>query len=192
MNALGVVKLLLIAFLTAMSSAQAVSLYQEGSYQSLTGDRKAYRTGDLITVLVYENASASSTANTTAGRDADMGFDVNGIGKNRLGGVKLNNDFDGSGRTLREGKVLAQITVEVKEVLSNGDMLIGGEQLLEVNNERQQIKVEGRVRRRDISEENTILSTRIADAKISYVGDGDLADRQRPGWWQRLLTWFGL
>lgn len=192
MKALRVVKLLLVVFLTAMSSAQAVSLYQEGSYQSLTGDRKAYRTGDLITVLVYENASASSTANTTAGRDADMGFDVNGIGKNRLGGVKLNNDFDGSGRTLREGKVLAQITVEVKEVLSNGDMLIGGEQLLEVNNERQQIKVEGRVRRRDISEENTILSTRIADAKISYVGDGDLADRQRPGWWQRLLTWFGL
>lgn len=178
--------------LLIFSSVQAASLYREGDYQSLTGDHKAYRVGDLITVLVYENASASSTANTTAGRDADVGFGIVGIGKNRLGDIKLNNDFDGSGKTAREGKVLAQITVEVKEVRGNGDMLIGGEQLLEVNNERQQIKVEGRVRRKDISEENTILSTRIADAKISYVGDGDLAERQRPGWWQRLWTWFGL
>jgi flagellar L-ring protein precursor FlgH len=84
------------------------------------------------------------------------------------------------------------LTVTVKGVAENGDLLIAGEQLLEINNERQQIKVEGRVRPHDISDVNTVLSTRIADAKISYVGDGDLADRQRPSWWHRLLTWFGL
>ena len=48
------------------------------------------------------------------------------------------------------------------------------------------------MRPQDVSDANTVLSSRLADAKISYIGDGDLADRQRSAWWQRLLTWFGL
>ena len=62
----------------------------------------------------------------------------------------------------------------------------------EVNTERQQITVAGRIRQQDISDTNTVPSTRLADAKISYVGKGDLSDKQRPGWWHQLLTWFGL
>jgi flagellar L-ring protein precursor FlgH len=119
---------------------------------------------------------------------------VHGVGSGlSVGGdIRSTNQLDGRGLTQRQGKVLAQLTVTVKGVAENGDLLIAGEQLLEINNERQQIKVEGRVRPHDISDVNTVLSTRIADAKISYVGDGDLADRQRPSWWHRLLTWFGL
>ena len=184
---------ILLGMAAALSAtAHSASLYQETEYQSLTGDRKAYRPGDLLTVLIYENSSASSTANTTAGRDADVGFDIAGIGNGRAGGLRFQNQTDGRGKTVREGRVLAQITVAVQDVLPNGDLTVSGEQLLEVNNERQQIKVAGRVRRQDISVANTVLSTRVADAQISYVGTGDLSDRQRPGWWQRALTWFGL
>ena len=186
--------LISLACAAAASSteARAASLFQEGSYQSLASDRKAHRPGDLITVLVYENTSASSAANTVTGRDANVAVDLERISAGRAAGFKANNQLDGRGRTQREGRVLAQITAAVKEIAANGDLVIAGEHLLEVNNERQQIRVEGRIRVQDISDTNTVLSTRLADARISYVGDGDLSERQRPGWWQKLLTWFGL
>lgn len=171
---------------------QAASLYQERSYQSLASDRKAHRVGDLITVLVYENASASSAANTVTGRDASVALEIEGPSVRKAASLNTNNQLDGRGRTQREGRVLAQITATVREIAENGDLVVAGEHLLEVNNERQQIKLEGRIRQQDISDANTVLSTRLADAKISYVGDGDLSDRQRPGWWHKLLTWFGL
>ena len=78
----------------------------------------------------------------------------------------------------------------VQEVAANGELRVSGQQILEINNEKQHIKLEGRVRPYDISG-NSVLSTRLADAKISYIGDGDLAERQRPSWWLRLLTWLG-
>ncbi|MFZ6646140.1 flagellar basal body L-ring protein FlgH [Undibacterium sp. TJN25] len=182
---------LVTAFIPA-TFAGATSLYQENSYQSLASDRKAHKRGDLITVMVVENSSATSTANTTAGRDANVGLDIEGFGRSRAGAIKTTNEMDGRGLTQREGKVVAQITVRVGDVSPNGDLLISGEELLEINNERQQIRVQGTIRPQDISDANTVLSTRIADAKISYVGSGDLSDKQRPGWWQKIFTWFGL
>jgi flagellar L-ring protein precursor FlgH len=176
----------------SVESVAAATLYQEAAYQSLTSDRKAHRMGDLLTVLVYENASASSTANTTATRDAQVGLGLAWNSNTRDGSVKSTNQLNGTGRTQREGRVLAQITVSVRSIADNGDLLIAGEQLLDVNNERQQIRVEGRVRPQDVSDVNTVLSTRIADARISYAGEGDIADRQRPSWWHKMLTWFGL
>jgi flagellar L-ring protein precursor FlgH len=181
-----------VVFLLYAAGASAASLYQENNYQALSSDRKAHQRGDLITVMVYENASATSTANTNAARDAGAGLDFNGFGRSWAGNAKTNNQFDGSGRTQREGKVVTQITVSVKDIASNGDLIIGGEHFLEVNNERQHIKIEGRIRKQDISDTNTVLSTRIADARISYSGEGDVADRQRSPWWLRLLLWFGL
>lgn len=175
-----------------MDHVIAVSLYKEELFQPLASDRRASRRGDLVTVMVVENSSASSTANTVAGRDASVGFDLAAPSRNIAGGIKFNNDLNGRGLTQREGKVLAQITVKVLDVTESGDLIIGGEQFLEVNNERQQIRVEGRIRPQDVTDTNTVLSTRIADAKISYAGKGELSDRQRAGWWQRLLTWFGL
>lgn len=186
---------LLAVGLTALlgcAAAHATSLYQPSVYQSFTSDLRPRRVGDLITVMVYESASASSTANTSAGRDAGVGLDVRAPGKSHGVGIKANNQMDGRGRTEREGRVLAQITVAIKEISEQGDLLIAGEQLLEVNNEKQQIRVEGRIRPQDVSDANVVLSTRIAGAKISYAGQGDLADLQHPAWWQRFMTLFGL
>jgi flagellar L-ring protein precursor FlgH len=180
------------AALCAAAGAQATSLYEPASFQSFTSDLRPRRVGDLITVMVYETSSASSTANTSAGRDAGVTAEVRAPGKGYALGAKSNNQLDGRGRTEREGRVLAQITVAIKEITAQGDLVVAGEQLLEVNNEKQQIRVEGRIRPQDVSDANVVLSTRIADAKISYAGQGDLSDLQRPGWWQRILTTFGL
>jgi flagellar L-ring protein precursor FlgH len=95
-------------------------------------------------------------------------------------------------RTQRAGRLLAQITVSVVALEPNGDLQIAGEQLLEVNNEKQMIRLEGHVRPQDIGENNAVVSNRIANASIHYVGDGVLAEGQRPGWITRVLTWMGL
>jgi flagellar L-ring protein precursor FlgH len=174
------------------AGAHADSLYKPGTYQALTSDLRVRHVGDLITVMVYENASASSAADTSAGREASVGFDAQGTGKRFAAGLRTNNNTDGRGRTQREGKVLAQITVAIKGVTESGDLIVAGEQLLEINNERQEISIEGRIRPQDVSDTNTVLSTRIANARIRYAGQGDLADKQRPAWWQRFLTLFGL
>jgi flagellar L-ring protein precursor FlgH len=192
MSAVSTVSAALAAFALAAPAA-ADTLYKPATYQPLTSDLRVRHAGDLITVMVYENASASSTADTSAGRDASIGFDVKAPnGKAWAGAIKSSNQTDGRGRTQREGQVLAQITVTIKEITASGDLLVSGEQLLEINNERQQISVEGRIRPQDVSDTNVVLSTRVANARIRYSGQGDLADKQRPAWWQRFLTLFGV
>jgi flagellar L-ring protein precursor FlgH len=146
-----------------------------------------------VTVVIHEAASASSTADTGANREAGVGLTLSGpqIGSRNLA-IGSTNDFSGGGRTQRAGRLLAQLTVSVREVSANQDLWIAGEQQVEINGEKQIIRLEGRVRARDVNELNTVASSRIADARISFSGDGVVGDRQRPGWWQRLLHAFGL
>lgn len=178
--------------LALQGAAMANSLYDPNGYQALTGDRKARRAGDLVTVLIFENASASTTADTSAGRDAGVSASASTTSRDWRAGIGTGNDFEGRGRTQRSGRVLGQLTVSVQEVLPNGDLVLAGIQELEINGEKQVMQLEGRVRAQDVSDANTVLSTRVADARISYAGDGVLAEHQKPGWWQRLLTLFGL
>lgn len=184
--------LALLASIVIAAGARADSLYKPGSFTPLTSDVRIRHIGDLITVMVYENSSASSSANTTAGRNASVGVGVNVQRRNYAGSITTANQTDGGGRTAREGQVLAQLTVSVREIMPNGDLVIAGDQTVDINNERQRITVEGRVRPQDISETNAVMSTRIANARISYEGQGDMADRQRPAWWQRFLSLFGV
>lgn len=168
------------------------SLYADSNFQSLTSDRRVFHVGDVITILVAENASASSTADTGTARDSNVGVGLTTTSRARNAGVVANNDYTGSGRTQRAGRVLAQISVTVKDVLPGGDLLVGGEQQLEINGEKQVIRAEGRVRPRDVSEQNVVASGRIADAKLAFLGDGVLGDQQKPRWWQKVLGLFGL
>lgn len=182
-----------LTLLLALSEvALAESLYKPGTYQPMTSDLRARRPGDLITVMVYENASASSTADTSAGRDATVGLDLSTPHKSYNAAVRAGNRTDGRGRTQREGRVLAQITVAIAAIGANGDLYVRGEQTLEINNEAQRISVEGRIRPQDVSDTNVVLSSRLAEARIRYSGQGDLSDKQRPAWWQKFLTLFGV
>jgi flagellar L-ring protein precursor FlgH len=176
-----------------VAASSAESLYKEETFRPLVSDNKARRVGDTLSVLVLENSSAASTADTSANRKNGLGFEyLDPLRRNRAIQVQTNNDFDGRGVTQRAGRLLAQIAVTVQAIEPNGDLRIAGEQLLEINHEQQKIKLEGRVRAQDITDQNTVISTRVADARISYVGEGDLAARQRPAWWHTVLTWFGL
>jgi flagellar L-ring protein FlgH len=180
----------------AAAPAVAVDLYQEQQYRPLVADARARHIGDSITVQVFETSSASASADTNTKRQTEAGIGGTwDIGPStRVGSAKgsLNNDFKGGARTQRAGRLLASLTVTVVGVEPNGDLRIAGEQVLEVNNEEQMIRLEGRVRPQDISENNAVVSSRIADARIQYVGDGVLAEGQRQGWITKVLTWLGL
>ena len=171
----------------------AESLYQEKTFRPIASDNRAFRIGDVLTVQVFENSSASTNSDTTTRRKNSISAGIqHDLGTNHGFGLDANGDFDGGGRTQRNGKLLAQLSVNVVEIFANGDMNIRGDQQLSINNEQQKIKLEGRVRQQDISDSNIVLSTRIADAKITYLGDGDLSERQKRGWWRKVLDMFGL
>lgn len=184
---------LLLAFLLpAAMHVHAESLYQEEGFRPLTADNKAFRVGDTVTVQVLEQSSASTNADTTTRRKNGINADFSLTRHpSNAAGMHVAGDFDGGGRTQRAAKLLAQLTVSVISILPNGDLQLAGEQVLFVNGEEQRVKLEGRARRLDISEGNLIVSTRLADARITYVGEGELSERQRRGWWRQFLDWLG-
>lgn len=183
---------LLLACLWHVLPAPAQSLYDEHSFRPLTADNKAHRVGDVLTIQVVESAVATANADTGSQRRNSMSVDV--TRPNRSGvaaGLGVNGEFDGGGSTARAGRLLTQLTVSVRDVLPNGDLVVAGEQQLLINQERQRIGITGRVRPQDISDANIVLSTRVADADITYAGEGHLADRQKPAWWRQALDALG-
>lgn len=181
----------LISF--AAGTAPAQSLYDEKTFRPVAADNRAYKVGDVLTIQILENASATANAGTDTRRRNEMSADLTRAHVPTVNvGIGVNGEFDGGGRTSRSGKLLAQLTVTVVEVGPNGDLGVAGEQLLLINDEQQRIHVTGRVRPQDISDANVVVSSRLADAKITYVGEGELAARQKPAWWRQVMDWVGL
>lgn len=185
------------AALVAVLLPQAVpaqQLYNEATYRALAGDRKALHVGDVITVQVFEQSSATTSTDTSTQRNnaLNAGYASTRGGVQHGGSIGVAGSFDGGGTTQRANKLLVTLSVTVREVLPNGDLRLAGEQTLTVNEEQHKVSLEGRVRPQDVSSDNVVLSTRLADAHIDYLGDGDLTERQKRGWWRRLLDALGL
>lgn len=186
-------RLILMIVVSLMANfSHAETLYQADSYRSLTSDRRAYQIGDVLTVLIVENSSASATAGTNTDKSNNVGIKFSIPNRQEESALSLQEEFDGRGKIARSGKLLAQISVTVKDINPNGDLLISGDQLIEINDEKQSINIKGKVRPIDIDARNSVLSTRIADAQIKYVGDGVLADSQHKGWLSKIITFLGL
>lgn len=167
------------------------SLYNPEEFRSLTADRRALQVGDALTVVVVEVATAESRAATTS--DSEFGIDAgltDASGPARAG-VSIDTSSSGTGKTTRGGSVKAQMSVKVLQKLESDNLFVRGEQLITVNGEQQRIKVEGQVRPIDISTDNVVLSTRLVDAKIEYVGAGWVSGNQKPGLFARLARFLG-
>lgn len=183
---------LALVLAAATAGARAESLYDPALYRSLGTDRKAARVGDVLTIQVVETSSATSSADTSTGRKSSIDAEFRLSRRpTTAGGLEVDGDFEGGGKTQRSGRLLAQMSVNVVDIAPNGDLYVKGDQLLTVNDEQQKIHVKGRVRPQDISPGNVVLSTRLAQAEIIYMGEGELAGRQRPAWWNRFLNWLG-
>lgn len=176
------------------------SLY-DNARGSLFTPNKAAREGDILTVAIYEQASAAKEANTSTGRSSSkslgipklFGVETSIAGRNPnldpsdLLSAGSDSSFEGSGRTSREENLSATLTTRVVEVYSNGNMKIEGSKTVRVNNEDQIIKLSGVVRDADITAGNMIDSKYILDAKIEYSGKGIISQKQQPGWLARLM-----
>ncbi len=168
---------------------------------SLFYDVKAQTVGDIVTVAIYEQASASKQASTTTGRDSSVsagipnffGLERNlgtlnrAIDTSNLVNANFKNDFKGSGSTTRKEDLVATLTTQIVKVLPNGNFQIAGGKAVTVNNEKQIIRLTGIVRPTDISPDNVVDSKDVLDAKIDYSGKGVISDKQSPGWLVRLL-----
>ncbi len=188
--------------LLATTPAAAQSLWSDRS-GSLVTDLRARRAGDILTVLIDEQSSADKRAETDLNRDSSFSstlnppaFDKPAFLRKLL--VSLNasgtgkSAYNGDSRTGRTDRATGTVTVKVARVLDNGNLVIEGRRLVNVNDESQTLVVSGIVRQQDIMPDNTIASSRIADAEVRLEGHGTVSDRQKPGLLQRIFDFLGL
>jgi flagellar L-ring protein precursor FlgH len=159
---------------------------------SFVADRKAQRVGDLVTVLITEAASVSTSARTRAQKQegATAKFDQLPDDHRSIGG-NFQRDFSGGGQVERSGRLIARLATTVMEADGTGRLRISGEQRIVANNEEQVVSLEGYIRAEDIGPDNTIASQRVALARIELTGRGVLGRGQAPGWLTRLFMGLG-
>lgn len=178
------------------AQAQATDLAARGNWSSLAGDRSAHGVGDVLTIVIYENSSATNSAENSANKNSSfqgafsMGNPSTGTNVvNGAASLGLSHAADNAGATARAGQMVAQISVTVDGVLPNGDLHVSGSQALKINGEKTNIRVQGRVRLADITPSNAVLSSSLADASIDYDGQGFVSASSQPGILTRIFNW---
>lgn len=159
---------------------------------SLYSDNRARRVGDLVTLIIQESSRAEQNAQTSTGKDGSVNIGPGlGILADLIPLLRVDggDSLTAGGSTSRGGQLQARMTTQVIEVLPNGYLVIEGVQMIQINREEQVIRVSGIVRPQDIRADNTVLSTYVADAQISFHGSGSLGEKQRPGLLTRLFGW---
>ncbi|MDX1735832.1 MAG: flagellar basal body L-ring protein FlgH [Halioglobus sp.] len=171
--------------------------HNEGRSLVLFEDLRARRVGDILTIVLAESTDAAKSSDTSvdksnsnvitnpllAGKLRD--FD----GSNTLDfDLSSENSFGGESASNQSNSLNGSITVTVAKVLPGGNLYVQGEKWIHINQGNEYIRLRGIVRPVDILADNTILSTQVADARISYGGTGATADANRMGWLSRFFV----
>lgn len=174
------------------------SIYQGSqSFYPLFEDRRPRRVGDILTIMLDEKANASKNSASNASNSSSSSLTTTLLpkGLEELGDYALDisgeNDFNGSGGSSANNSLTGTITVTVMEVLPNGNFKVAGEKTIGINQGTEYIRFAGVVNPRTISGENTVLSTKVADARIEYTGKGYISDAQKMSWLQRFFIIVG-
>ncbi|NJM51336.1 MAG: flagellar basal body L-ring protein FlgH [Sphingomonadales bacterium] len=171
----------------------ADDLYNGSDFSSLSADQRAGQVGDIITVIVSENNTASNRVGSGSRKRQSLSGQISaGDSLDEGASLSFGGDYSGEGSNSRNDRMVARLSVVVMGVHPNGDLQIAGTQRLNINGETTNINVSGRIRRADIDGQNAVLSSRIADAVIEYDGKGFATRGARPGLITRILSWLGL
>lgn len=169
------------------------SIYSPSTARPLFEDYKASRVGDVLTVKITENTNAATKSNSNANSNGSSKASVDAInglpGKGFLGlnlGAQHNSSFSGKGEAASNNLFSGTMTATVIEVYPNGNLLISGEKQLGITNQTEYVRVSGVVNPRFISN-NTIESSRIADARIELKSAGYVSEAQIMGWLARFF-----
>lgn len=191
---LGTTVLFLLCMCLGATQAWASSLWSDG-LTSLYSTRRVWQTGDLITVVIVEQAQATQTAGTETSKKSGVGVGLDAplTALDALGGFYA--DLEGgdrlrsTGKTVRGGSLKARLTAQVTGQDDLGNLTIEGRQTIVVNGEEQEIVLSGVVRPQDVFADNSVLSTSIANAEIAYKGAGSLGAKQQQGILTRFFHW---
>lgn len=186
------VPLLALALINLVPNVWAINLFDEELYRPLIADRKATMPGDILTVIVLETSNAQTSADLSSGKEIKTALEVGYNKDNHEVQFGLKGKGHTAAKTGRNGKIKAALTVRIKEVFPNNSYLVEGMQVITINGEQQHILLSGIVRPEDISPQNTVLSTRLADAHISYSGNGSVSDSQTRNYFYKILSFVGL
>ncbi|MBV7257017.1 flagellar basal body L-ring protein FlgH [Pacificimonas sp. WHA3] len=168
------------------------AIFQASAYQALASGRQARQIGDILTVRLIERTRASKSQGADASRSSSTAVTLPGalpsfVPRDALEGGS-STDFDGSGSANQQNSLSGDITVTVADVLPNGVLKVRGEKRVQVSRGEEYIRLSGLVRPSDIGMDNSVPSTRVADARITYAGTGQVAAASKQGWLQRFFT----
>ena len=172
------------------------AIYQSGREETLFDNAVARRVGDVLTITLVENTNASKNAVTTTKRSTSVSTSAPALFGAPLtihGRDILNNslngatNFDGEGGSSQSNQLTGSISVTVTRRLANGNLLVRGQKWITINQGREYVRVQGIVRPIDIEPDNSVSSTKVADATIAYGQSGTLNDANSKGWLARFF-----
>lgn len=170
------------------------SIYQAANgYSALTNGSRAAMVGDLVTISLVERTQASKSNSASTDRSGEVGLTPPTTGPLSLfnptdASASGGSTFAGKGGAAQSNQLSGEISVTVARIFSNGTMLVRGEKLLTLNRGDENISIIGLIRQADIGPDNRVPSTRVADARITYSGKGEIARGSAQGWLNRFFT----
>jgi len=184
-------------FLLFAPAIFADAIAGEDDIGSLYTDHRAYKVGDIVTIIVIESVQGSQSASLDTSKKEGMsgGFgmglwgSLSGVPSWGASGQETQN---GIGKSIRAGSLVAKISTEIIKVLSNGNLVIKGSKVIQINDDKQNLVIEGTIRPEDIGSDNTIASTYVANANIQFEGKGPIGEKVSPGIFTRFLDWLGI
>lgn len=164
------------------------------SGNSMFSDHKSRQIGDILTVTILESAQASNEAKTSTANSNKLS--ISGAGTGALDFVPTmglsganGNTYSGSGKTERKGSFRTNVSVRIKDILNNGNYIIEGDKVVNINGEKQITSLSGIVRAEDIADNNIVYSNKIASLQIVYTGEGKIKDAEEPGIITQFFNW---
>ena len=168
------------------------AIYDNSSQGLFATERKASKVGDIVTVSLSESFQASKSQSTASGKDDSLEFTLPTTGAlSRVVASDVNlgtkQSFSGTGTASQSNAITGLVSASVVRVYANGNLEILGQKKLTLNNGDEYVRVKGIVRPQDIGNGNIVNSNRLANAEITYIGAGELADTSRRGWLSKLF-----
>lgn len=172
------------------------SIYSAATSRDIYGDGRATRIGDIITVVLTERTQSSKSAKTSLDKSNQFNLPqptLFGSGVSAFGQpisavqAEATTEFEGEGSSDMSNSLNGNISVTVHDVLPNGTLVVRGEKWLTLNQGEEYIRVSGLVRPQDIAQDNSVPSTKLADARIAYAGSGAVSDTNAAGWVTRFF-----
>jgi len=190
---------LLAALFALENSAASQSLWQKGrrNHVALVADNRAHRVGDVVTIVVDERQKVSNKENVKLEKTSKAKAEIPSFTPDQeladeIFPIEWNyeREFEGKGNFDKQGDFATRITATVIDIQPNGNLIVEGKRKVVLDKEEKWMTITGTVRSFDVESDNTVSSTLVANARVTYESCGPLARTTKPGWLEVLLDFF--